>query len=219
MTTSGRRFRPLIPLVLFLLSCALLPLPGTPTGEPPEVQDVTSPTILPSTVTSLEQPTRSGPEYENLLVEVPPGFKIDYQATQNNMIIHEYVPQTETVENWTTLVTVQIFLGLINTTPEQYQETLTQSWIDACADSESYPVANGDENGYNFVLWQLYCPLNPVTQKVEYAYLKAIQGNDSFYLVQVAFRFEPTEADVTQWMQYLKTVEVCDSRIPERACP
>jgi hypothetical protein len=69
------------------------------------------------------------------------------------------------------------------------------------------------------VLWQLSCPLNPSTQKVEYTYLKAIQGNDSFYLVQVAFRYEPSDEDVTQWMQYLKQVQVCDTRIPERACP
>jgi len=175
--------------------------------------------LLPSTVTSLEQPTRTGPENEKLLVEVPSGFKIDFQAEQNNMRIQEMVPQNESVNDWTTLVTVQIFLGMTYTTPEQYQETLTQSWFEACGNSESHPVANGTENGYNFVLWQLFCPLNPTTQKVEYAYLKAILGNDSFYLVQVAFRYEPSPDDVTQWMNYLKGVHVCDSRIPERACP
>ncbi|HET9908252.1 MAG TPA: hypothetical protein VFQ23_16495, partial [Anaerolineales bacterium] len=145
--------------------------------------------------------------------------KIDFQAEQNNMVISEMVPQSESVDNWSTLITVQIFLGMTNTTPEQYQDTLTQSWFAACQDSASYPVADGTENGYNFVLWQLYCPLNPSTQKVEFTYLKAIQGNDSFYLVQVAFRHEPTSDEITEWMNYLRTVQVCDSRIPESACP
>ena len=215
----SHKFHLIIITSLLLMACALFASPGTPTGNSANDTTEIPPTFLPSTVTSLEQPTRTGPEFENLLVDVPPDFKIDYQAEQNNMVINEMVPQNESVNDWTTLVTVQIFLGLVNTTPEQYQETLTQSWFDACANSESYPVANGAENGYNFVLWQLYCPLNPATQKVEYAYLKAIQGNDSFYLVQVAFRYEPSSDDITRWMNYLKGVIVCDSRIPERICP
>jgi hypothetical protein len=114
---------------------------------------------------------------------------------------------------------VQVYLGQNSLTPAQAQETLTTDWFNACANSESYPIADGEENGYDFSLWQLYCPLNPSTQLEEYTYMKAIAGNDSFYLVQVAFRYEPTEADVTRWMQYLKQVQVCDTRIAERACP
>lgn len=197
--------------MVFLLSCALLPTPTTPVDA--------SPTDTPAPGLPPEATAGSGLVNENLLVNVPEGFKIDYEAEQNNMIISEMVPEAESVNDWTTLVTVQIFLGLTNTTPEQYQDTLTQSWFGACNNSESYPVAGGEENGYNFVLWQLFCPLNPATQKVEYAYLKAIQGNDSFYLVQVAFRFEPSDEDITQWMGYLREVQVCDSRIPEHACP
>jgi len=147
------------------------------------------------------------------------GFKVDYESKQDNIVINEMVPQNESVNDWTTMVTVQIFLGETNTTPEQYQETMTQSWSNACQGSEYYPVADGAENGYNFVLWQLYCPINPSTQKVEFTYMKAIQGNDSFYLVQVAFRHEPSDEEITQWIQYLKRVQVCDSRIPDRACP
>lgn len=205
---------------LFVLACSSTILPSLATATPQNII-----TVPPMPTAFLTQPqaavtqTGSSLENENLLVEVPQGFKIDFQAEQNNMVINEMVPQAESVNDWTTLITVQIFLGLTNTTPEQYQDSLTQSWFNACSDSESYPVADGTENGYDFVLWQLYCPLNPSTQKVEYTYLKAIQGNDSFYLVQVAFRHEPSSDEITQWMNYLRTVQVCDSRIPEQACP
>ncbi len=128
------------------------------------------------------------------------------------------VAENESVNDWTTLVTVQTFKRIQNT-PEQFQENLTKLWFDSCPNSESYPVADGVENGYNFVLWMLYCPLNPSTQKMEYAYIKAIQGNDSFYDVQVAFRYEPSDEDITYWMNYLKEVVVCDTRIAEQACP
>ncbi len=204
----------LIIISIILLSCSLLPLPSITTEVP---VTFTSAPALPPAEQSAEN--RTALENENLLVEVPKGFKIDFETEQDNMVMNEMVPQSESVNDWTTLITVQIFLGLTNTTPEQYQSSLTQSWFNACQGSESYPVADGAENGYNFVLWQMYCPLNPSTQKVEYTYLKAMQGNDSFYLVQVAFRYEPSSDEITQWMNYLRTVQVCDSRIPERACP
>lgn len=198
---------------LFLLACSLVSLPGITTETPPTL------TAVPSTQPLAEVKASPGLENENLLAELPTSFKVDYQAEQNNQTITEMVPAGESVEDWTTMVTVQVYLGEKNITPSQAQDNLTQTWFNACQNSETYPVADGAENGYSFVLWQLYCPLNPATQKVEYTYMKAIRGNDSFYLVQVAFRYEPTDEDITKWMKYLKEVQVCDSRIAEQACP
>lgn len=198
---------------LFLLACSLVSLPGITTETPPTL------TAVPSTQPPAEVEASPGLENENLLAELPAGFKVDYQAEQNNQTITEMVPAGESVEDWTTMVTVQVYLGEKNITPSQAQDNLTQAWFNACQNSETYPVADGAENGYSFVLWQLYCPLNPATQKVEYTYMKAISGNDSFYLVQVAFRYEPTDEDITKWMKYLKEVQVCDSRMAEQACP
>lgn len=207
---------------LFILACSSAYLPNLATATPQTI--ITMPPMpsefltQPPSQTETTQ-TGTGLENENLLAGLPDGFKIGYQAEQGNQTITEMVAESESVEDWTAMVTVQVYLGEKNTTPQQAQETMTNRWFGACENSESYPVADGVENGYNFVLWMLYCPLNPSTQKTEYTYMKAIQGNDSFYLVQVAFRYEPTEADITRWMQYLRDVRVCDSRIPERACP
>ena len=205
---------------IFILACSSASLPSLATATPQTII-----TVPPMPTEFLTQPpteiTQSGTglENENLLAELPEGFKVDFEGQENNFVISEMVPEGESVNDWTTLITVEIFLGEKSTTPEQYQQTLTERWFGACANSETYPVADGVENGYNFILWQLYCPLNSSTQKPELTYLKAIQGNDSFYLVQVAFRYEPSDEDITRWIQYLKEVQVCDSRIPERACP
>lgn len=205
---------------IFLLACYASQIPDFSTATP---QTIITVPPMPTEFLTLPQTemtqSETGLENENLLAELPEGFKVDYQAEQGNQTITEMVAEGESVEAWTTMVTVQVYMGDTTTTPEQAQETLTDSWFNACENSESYPVADGVENGYNFILWQLYCPLNPSTQKPELTYLKAIQGNDSFYLVQVAFRYEPSDEDITQWVQYLKQVQVCDSRIPERACP
>ena len=215
MKNSTSTFKALAITSTFILACSSMSLPSLVTVTPQTI--ITVPAMPTEFLT--QPPTETVLENENLLAGLPSGFKVDYQAEQGNQTITEMVPEGESVEDWTTMVTVQVYLGQTNIAPIQAQETLTNDWFNACENSESYPVADGAENGYNFVLWQLFCPLNPSTQKVEYTFMKAMQGNDSFYLVQVAFRHEPSDDEITQWMGYFKEVKVCDSRIPEQACP
>lgn len=163
------------------------------------------------------QPASAQLTDENLLVAMPPGYKIDFRTERNNMVMNEMVPENETVENWTEMVTVQIFHGL-NVTPEAFKDNLQQGWMGACPDASGQTVASGDENGYAVLVWLLDCPRNPSTGKPEMTWFKAIAGNDSFYVVQKAFKFAPSKEQVTRWMGFLKAVAVCDSRLPERAC-
>lgn len=156
---------------------------------------------------------------ENLLQNLPTGYRIDFQAKQGNMLITEMVPQAETVKNWTEMLTTQTFLGLRNVTPEQFQSLMAESWLAACKNGGIAPITSGKENGYPFSIWLQTCPLNPSTGKPENTWFKAIKGNDSFYVVQKAFRFDPANEQVVQWMGYFRSVFVCDTRLPEHPCP
>lgn len=51
-------------------------------------------------------------ENENLLITAPPGYKVGFNDKKPNMVMTEFVPAKETVENWTEMVTVQVFFGL-----------------------------------------------------------------------------------------------------------
>ena len=155
---------------------------------------------------------------ENLLVGVPDGYKIDHQAHNDTQIINEMVPQAESVKTWTEMVTVQIFFGLKGSLQEA-QDYIADGWLKACPQGLRVPIVETTENGYPVSLWQLSCPNNPQTGKPEWTWFKALRGNDSLYLVQKAFRFEPSNDQITTWIRYLKSVAVCDSRLPERACP
>jgi hypothetical protein len=155
---------------------------------------------------------------ENLLVELPPGYKIAFQNKKNDMLMNEMVPSNESADNWTEMLTVQIFYGL-KATPEQFESKIDKGWLASCPGATANAVANDVENGYPALVWLLDCPRNPMTGKPEMTWLKAVQGNDSFYVVQKAFKFAPAKAEITQWMNYLKAVAVCDSRLPDRACP
>jgi hypothetical protein len=162
---------------------------------------------------------RADLENENLLVTAPPGYKVGFTHKKPNMLMTEFVPAKETVENWTEMVTVQVFFGL-KATPQQFMDDMGKSWRAACPDAEeAHTVADAPENGYPTLVWLLSCPKNPGTGKPEITWFKAVQGNDSFYLVQKAFKFEPSKEQITRWMGYLRKVSVCDSRIADRACP
>jgi hypothetical protein len=166
----------------------------------------------------LAGPASGQMQNENLLVAVPDGYKIDFRDRNKEMLINEMVPVGETVNDWTEMVTVQIFYDL-KVTPESFQAQGREFWENSCPGSHYQPIANTVENGYPVLVWLQACPRNKQTGKPEHTWFKAIRGNDSFYVVQKAFKFEPSREQNTQWTQYLRKISVCDSRIAERACP
>jgi hypothetical protein len=156
---------------------------------------------------------------ENLLVTMPEGYKVGFQDKKNNQQMTEMVPDGQSVKDWTDMVTVQIFFGMTDVTPDAYKQRLQKLWSESCKGAQSNPVGQGNERGYPVAVWIQFCPLNKVTGKPEFTLLKAIAGRDSFYLVQKAFRFKPDKEQIGQWSRYLRGVSVCDSRVADRACP
>ncbi|TAJ96409.1 MAG: hypothetical protein EPO10_23265 [Reyranella sp.] len=156
---------------------------------------------------------------ENLLVGVPQGFKLGFKDSKNGMNMQEFVPAAETVQNWTEMVTVQVFLSRKDLEPSQFLALMQKQWAEACKGSTLTPVASGKVNGYESATVLLRCPLLASTGKPETTMLKAIKGNDSFYVVQRAVRSVPTPERLETMKKYIESVSVCDSRLPSRPCP
>ena len=163
-------------------------------------------------------PSARALEGEVLLVTVPKGYKIGYEKKAGNQIMTEMVPERETVKDWTEMVTVQIFLNMRGVTPAAYRERIEKLWAGACVRSEFAKVKEGADGGYPTLTWFQRCPHNNATGKPELTWMKAIQGRDSFYLVQKAYKFEPSAEQKKQWGDYLDSVSVCDTRRPEQPC-
>jgi hypothetical protein len=161
---------------------------------------------------------RADLENENLLIELPNGYKVDFQSKKNNIAMTEIVPVGESVNAWTEMVTVQIFLGA-KMTPTQVRQQLEKLWIETCPGASSKLFSEQPVNGYAASVWMMSCPLNKATGKPEITWFRAVQGNDSFYLVQKAFKFLPTADQIAQWTRYLQSVSVCDTRLASRPCP
>ena len=164
-------------------------------------------------------PSAAGLKDENLLVSMPPSFKVGDSAHQGNMDIQEWVPLGETVNNWTAMITVQIFHGQGGASPKAFVGRVASGWRSACRGGDATDIQEGAENGYGYSFWLFSCPLNPQTGKPENMSIKAVSGADALYSVQYATRRPLTKAFITAGAQYLRQVKVCDNRRPERTCP
>jgi hypothetical protein len=156
---------------------------------------------------------------ENVLTPLPTGFKIGSQGTQGPMTGAEYVPANETVDRWSTMITVQIFHNLPRHDPDGFASNLAVQWKGSCANSDAVKVTSGAENGYPFTVWMYNCPLNTQTGKPENMWMKVIGGADSLYAVQYADRQAMNKALIGPAMGYLRKVVACDTRRPDRPCP
>jgi hypothetical protein len=155
---------------------------------------------------------------ENLLVGMPQGFKVGFSDARNGMNMQEWVPANETVQNWTEMVTVQVFLNRKDLDPVQFLATMEKQWAGACKGSTATPVASGKTNGYASAIVTLRCPLLASSGKPETTMMKTIKGNDSFYLVQRAARSVPSEPQLALMKSYLEAVSACDSRLRAHPC-
>ena len=158
-------------------------------------------------------------EAENVLVPLPPGFVLGYEAAKDGASIHEYVPTGETVDDWSTILTVQVFRGIAGTDPDAFAKMVADGWLGAYPDGTAAKAGGGKVNGYPMTLWDLTCPLNPATGKPETARLEAIGGADALYSVQYGYREAPSHQRASLAAKFLKAVSLCDTRKSDRACP
>lgn len=155
---------------------------------------------------------------ENLIQDLPTGFKISSQANSGRTLTTTMIPQNETEGNWTEMLTTQVMLGQKDATLAQVQSIMKRVWLSECPSGALEPITNGEENGYPFSFWVQGCRAKFLTGKPEKAWIKAIKGNDGFYIVQKSFRFNPSNEQITDLMKYFRSVLVCDTRLPDRLC-
>jgi len=156
---------------------------------------------------------------ENLLVRMPQGYKIAWQKRVKNMKMTEMIPKSQSLKNWSEMVTVQIFLNDKKLSPTNFFNNMHTVHAKACKGSRATLIRKGIENGYAFSFFFLICPRNPKTNKPEYTWFKSIRGKDSFYVVQKAWKNSPDKKSIVKWSKYLRSVSVCDTRLPKRKCP
>ena len=157
-------------------------------------------------------------EAESLLFAQPQGFKVGYRSEQDNHTMTEFVPTGETVEDWTEMLTVQIYRRA-TVDSATFLGGVGKRYMNDCPGTTAKGIYTGNTNGYMVSMLVLRCPKNPATQKPETTAFRVIKGNDALYSVQRAWRAVPSEQEIDAVMHTLAKVTVCDTRKPEHPCP
>jgi hypothetical protein len=98
---------------------------------------------------------------ENLLFSPPKGFKIGFQSHRDNRLTTEWVPAAETVENWTQMLTVQIYRGA-TVDAATFLQGVRKRYMDDCPGTTAKGIHTGQINGYVVSMLLLKCPKNSV---------------------------------------------------------
>ncbi len=156
---------------------------------------------------------------ENLLQAMPEGYKLASSGRNGSVLTDEMIPKSEQLDQWSEMLTTQIYMGGIHQSgPKGFYQRFASAWQRACPAASGKLIESGTENGYPFAFWMQGCPENPGTGRPEYTWYKAIEGNDSFYLIQKSWRYPPAPDEIRRWTRYLGTIAVCDSRIAAQSC-
>jgi hypothetical protein len=156
-------------------------------------------------------------EAENLLFSPPNDFKIGFQSQHDNRLMTEWVPAGETVEDWTQMLTVQVYRGA-TVDAATFLQGVGKRYMDDCPGTTAKGIYTGQVNGYVVSMLLLKCPNNAGTSKPETTAFRVIKGKDALYSVQRAWRAVPSDRDLDDVMHFLAKVTVCDTRAPEHPC-
>jgi hypothetical protein len=156
---------------------------------------------------------------ETLVATIPTGFKIGSQSSRDRVTTLEWIKESESLLNWTEMVTVRVDRHSTKTTPPQVLQGIGTKWLHACKDSVANQKPDGEANGYPVSMLLVHCPVNAATGKPETIVFRVINGNDALYSIQKTFKFDPSNEQLKQIMKYLDGVNVCDPRRSDHPCP
>lgn len=157
---------------------------------------------------------------ENLLFAPPKEFKVDFQSNHDNRSMTEFVPNGETVKDWTEMLTVQIYRHA-TVDAATFLQGVGKRYMDECPGTtvEKGGLFTGTVNGYVVSMLLLKCPRNPSTAKPETTAFRVIKGNDALYSVQHAWRSVASDQQLADAMRSLAKVVVCDTTTQDHPCP
>lgn len=159
------------------------------------------------------------PQAEQLLASIPSEFELGADLSRNGNTFTEFIKKGQSVQDWSDMITVQIFQGL-TISPAQFLQRLGGDIISACPGTISrHNIINGDINGYPVSMLDLWCPANPQTKKPESIFIRVIKGDGRLYSVQYAWRSVPSNEQVITAVNFLKSVTACDNRTTAHPCP
>ncbi len=167
------------------------------------------------------------PGDEQLIAQPPTNWQAVYVFNNETTRIAEYVPPGENNLNWQTKISFEAYQGQSALAPEVLLRQQIEQEQNRCSFIQHKPIINRPENGYPTAVHLMLCGEVGSSGFGQVRLMKAIQGQDNLYLLQLTRNlpaFEPGMApfqrsEMAAWSRLLSQPFVCDDRIPDRACP
>jgi hypothetical protein len=149
---------------------------------------------------------QSDQQSEQLNYFIPKGFKIAYQDDNQTRKLVEIISETESLDSWSRMVTIQTFSNIKSDKydPEKYILELASLAKEQCGTVLVEPVTTDQQNGFAFSHKVITCEPNKKTGQSEIMNIKAIKGKKAFYVVQVTNRVAMDETEIRYWALYLR---------------
>lgn len=136
-------------------------------------------------------------------------FELGYENNTDDLLMTEFVPVGETVQDWSQMITIQSFIGYRPKTLESFAIRFAQLVIEECSTSDQEIIWSDVQYGYDFLVLAITCQENLNTGLPEWMLVKAIQGDEALYLVQKAWKYDPKDVELEGWFEELGSFIVC----------
>ncbi|MCB1684937.1 MAG: hypothetical protein R3E82_17745 [Pseudomonadales bacterium] len=155
---------------------------------------------------------------EQLLAGAPPGWKEAFASEAPGLRMAEFIPEDESIESWTRKITFESSAGAPLPDPIEFVKGISKDQEGTCEGFESFSTFSGFENGYPTSVHLLVCHHSRIIDRSQVTMLKAIQGNERFFVITRALRGPPMEEgtrvisadDIAAWSLYLRSITLCD---------
>jgi len=134
-------------------------------------------------------------------------WELAFSDATESQSIQEYVLVGETIDNWTELVTVQIFYGLqTQTTCEQYMEKMMEMLKNVCPTTAATVISKG-ENEILFS-WEIKdCP----GQENQFEIDRVLAGKEALYILHyVTKKPIASSGKRDEWVKALSSAKLTD---------
>lgn len=164
---------------------------------------------------------------EQLIAQPPPGWIQVYRLNREGSRISEFIPADEESNKWVNKISFESFMDMQQADPIELLLYEVKQYQKRCKFVQHFNLFSGFENGYPTSFRLIMCGKSKQLETGEVSMFKAIQGEQSFYVVKLARKvapFEPhqsevTPAEIAQWSTFMKRIVLCDPATPEHPCP
>ena len=154
-------------------------------------------------------------------------WKLIYQLNNTSTRLSDFVPPQETDSEWTTKLSFESFKKLVDSDPIEVLLAEVNRERKNCSFVQHFNLFSGLENNFPASVRLFLCGENTSINKGEVKIIKAIAGNDYFYLIRILKRIEPFSIDqpefaneeIAAWSNYIRSISLCDPGKVEHPCP